>query len=1688
MIFREADIESRTVRTDSQGKRWQYSNKKSHPTGQGWEKVKNPVYHWRRPHSLVRQEISQVEKKTRPPFAATPELQAVDSRVGTQLAVGIENMLQKFRDEVRRSASFQNNPFLVGDRVKIADQGGKIFYVTGYNEKTNEIVVVNADNKDDIHFIPFDQAKQDPLKQEVPWDIGDIVKIAAGAITGKEVSGQIVGFDDRQNKLRIQIDDKEFTVYPENIRDILVREPQELAKIGEELDKDSERFSTKDSRRVIEALLRAVRDKREEVSVNELRHDIVSVTGEPVSEAAISGTLSGLSSLFFNGKESRLVFNPNTGIASVGEANKAIRLVARKKDIPATNRGFGWRNLVTTIGAAYAFNGQRVLMGGEECRITALVGHIATVRKKDGTEDTISLNKLTDFNGRELYADPTDPEAFGELNRNAFWLLKDREWCRDFKAGDYVSLMETVTDTRGGRVPKGIFGSVIDRTTDGQLLVQMQGMTGARTALLSPRQVKPTRNLESLPQFFDRVRVDAEGVYGSQSRIGQDINIGVGTLRFPVAELTFSDGGSYTNNEADYFTAIYDPKATKNGERAILALSEDIPDKATKTLVPNKMLMDSIIKLFPRAKQIAVVREHQRTGMMGPDVVRPTTSQPSAAEQHRDNIQHSFVMRKAKSPFPFSHHYGPDALDTGHAAQHEKDATVAAGTLGAWFDEEAGEFTSTDPLAHYEKLPSTRPYRDRVPTTTQMFSPADEALRDAQSPIKIRIYADPKKMPPEVAARAVIHDISTIMREHSKFKELRDRTADIVPIDQVFWDRRIKLSADAHDLHLDVGDELSEFKSPAFANMSLAQIVKMTIPEKFDALARSGMSPGAAMDKAVMISSLFRYDGRHKRFSTSLNYYNEAQNFLKMFYGESNYNELVFENIDHAFCAKATEEKLKPVASKYIDDIKSTSEVDDSDLVPIVGFRTDLIRKDEGRGYQNATIRRLLANDHMILANDQGTGKTVCVLATIKERMNRGQVRRALVIGPAPVVKNSWPGEISKWCKESTKEMQVVEKNIQNLQNSLKELDPEDSKHASRIKQISNDIKAAEKRLEVMSSVIEPSVAFSAFSDRGKDKFWRDLARADAENKPFIATASFEMIQERALELAKAGFDAVVIDEAQRIKNEKAKTTIMLNTAFGPGSSVKYRIAATGTPIENSAADLHSIATWVKPEIFGSLENFQDNFVDVEYMKTPEGRKPIAVGIKQYGELIAKLRPIFHRVSKDDLAEMEQKEIKEKLGEKNIEYNSLVHYGAVSPRNVYPKPVFDTTTGQLSFAMPKVSAESGDYDLYKPVTFDELGENKNKYLQAYGKVMSILAHKYYGMKMLRTKYGKNINMQVAGLTMAAQQALNDMDILINNPKMPELHHLRADPLFKNLPNPKVERLKKIIDEHAKKPYKNVRELSDLTRYAAITERGKKLAVDTRGKMIIFAREIETVKMLKRRLEDMGMGHRLAFFVGTTGQKRLSATADRSAEFKKFKTDDSVDILIANDAAQTGLNLPEANLIVNYDGLWNPQAINQRIDRAHRVGTQPRPVTAVNLVLDKTIEEKLVRAQAFKTLLSAAVLDPISRKKEGVSQAMSHLQAMRKAGDVTLAGDNESALDSLITDNPEWLGREEYEDIQQMIFERGKRPFERAEEKVRVSKEFKAVRGIRPAKKKRSVIGELGKKVGGSVLKFLRGSR
>ena len=125
-----------------------------------------------------------------------------------------------------------------------------------------------------------------------------------------------------------------------------------------------------------------------------------------------------------------------------------------------------------------------------------------------------------------------------------------------------------------------------------------------------------------------------------------------------------------------------------------------------------------------------------------------------------------------------------------------------------------------------------------------------------------------------------------------------------------------------------------------------------------------------------------------------------------------------------------------------------------------------------------------------------------------------------------------------------------------------------------------------------------------------------------------------------------------------------------------------------------------------------------------------------------------------------------------------------------------------------------------------------------------------------------------------------------------------------------------------------------------------------------AKILVFTFFPRTAHYLCRRLHERGIAAEA--LTGDTPTNPLVPELDeRSRLIARFKSDPSLQVLVATNVAEEGLDLQFSHCMVNYDLPWNPMRIEQRIGRIDRIGQESKVIQIVNLSMPNTIEDRML---------------------------------------------------------------------------------------------------------------------------------
>jgi len=343
-----------------------------------------------------------------------------------------------------------------------------------------------------------------------------------------------------------------------------------------------------------------------------------------------------------------------------------------------------------------------------------------------------------------------------------------------------------------------------------------------------------------------------------------------------------------------------------------------------------------------------------------------------------------------------------------------------------------------------------------------------------------------------------------------------------------------------------------------------------------------------------------------------------------------------------------------------------------------------------------------------------------------------------------------------------------------------------------------------------------------------------------------VLVCSYGLLHQTIEALGAVDWQMAVLDEAQAIKNADTKRAQAVQ-----GLKAGFRLALTGTPVENYLDELWSLFNFVNPGVLGSREGFQKRFArPIERDKDPHARQALRSLIRPFllrrtkAAVLSELPPRTEQTLTVEMAEPER-----------------AFYEALRQRS-----------------LERIAA------LNEPA-----GRRK----------IQILA-------------------EITRLRRACcNPALIDAAAGVSSGKLATFMELVED-LIRN-----------------------------------------------RHKALVFSQFVGHLELVRAALDARGIKYE--YLDGST------PSAERQRSVAAFQAGSADLFLISLRAGGTGLNLTAADYVVHLDPWWNPAVEDQASDRAHRIG-QERPVTIYRLIMQDSIEERILRLHRDKRDLASELLD------------------------------------------------------------------------------------------------------------------
>uniref|UniRef100_G1S4E5 DNA excision repair protein ERCC-6-like 2 n=1 Tax=Nomascus leucogenys TaxID=61853 RepID=G1S4E5_NOMLE len=434
------------------------------------------------------------------------------------------------------------------------------------------------------------------------------------------------------------------------------------------------------------------------------------------------------------------------------------------------------------------------------------------------------------------------------------------------------------------------------------------------------------------------------------------------------------------------------------------------------------------------------------------------------------------------------------------------------------------------------------------------------------------------------------------------------------------------------------------------------------------------------------------------------------------------------------------------------------------------------------------------------------------------------------------------------------------------------------------------------------------------------------------QRKCEIALTTYETLRLCLDELNSLEWSAVIVDEAHRIKNPKARVTEVMKAL-----KCSVRIGLTGTILQNNTKELWCVMDWAVPGLLGSRTYFKKQFSDpVEQgQRHTATKRELATGRKAMQRLAKKMSGWFLRRTKTLIKDQLPKK------EDRMVYCSLTDF---------QKAVYQTVLETEDVTLILQSSE--------PCTCRSGRKRRNCCYKtnSHGETVKTL---YLSYLTVLQKVANHVALLQAASTSKQQETLIKRICDQVFSRFPDFVQKSKDAAFETLSDPKYSGKMKVLQQLLNHCRKN------------------------RDKVLLFSFSTKLLDVLQQYCMASGLDYR-RLDGSTKSEERLKIV-------KEFNSTQDVNIcLVSTMAGGLGLNFVGANVVVLFDPTWNPANDLQAIDRAYRIG-QCRDVKVLRLISLGTVEEIMYLRQIYKQQLHCVVVGSENAKRyfEAVQGSKEH---------------------------------------------------------------------------------------------------
>lgn len=433
------------------------------------------------------------------------------------------------------------------------------------------------------------------------------------------------------------------------------------------------------------------------------------------------------------------------------------------------------------------------------------------------------------------------------------------------------------------------------------------------------------------------------------------------------------------------------------------------------------------------------------------------------------------------------------------------------------------------------------------------------------------------------------------------------------------------------------------------------------------------------------------------------------------------------------------------------------------------------------------------------------------------------------------------------------------------------------------------------------------------------------------QRKCEIALTTYETLRLCLDELNSLEWSAIIVDEAHRIKNPKARVTEVMKAL-----KCNVRIGLTGTILQNNMKELWCVMDWAVPGLLGSRIHFKKQFSDpVEHgQRHTATKRELATGRKAMRRLAGRMAGSFLRRTKTLIKDQLPKK------EDRMVYCSLTEF----QKAVY-QTVLETEDVTLILQSSKpCTCNSGRKRRSCCYKTNSRGDEVKTLCLSYLTVLQKVANHVALLQAASTSKQETLIKRICDQVFS---------------KFPDFVQKSKDAAFETLSDPKYSGKMKVLQQLLNHCRRN------------------------RDKVLLFSFSTKLLDVLQQYCMASGLDYR-RLDGSTKSEERLKIV-------KEFNSTQDVNIcLVSTMAGGLGLNFVGANVVILFDPTWNPANDLQAIDRAYRIG-QCRDVKVLRLISLGTVEEIMYLRQLYKQQLHCVVVGSENAKRyfEAVQGSKEH---------------------------------------------------------------------------------------------------